>query len=133
MSALVLVPVGQAQTLAPPSPPQNVEVVAADGGTQVTWEAPLFNGGSDSITYRVYRDSALVADGLDAMSFLDTSITASATATSYTVTAVNEVGESAHSGGQCIGDNIPPIAPGNCVALAIALAIWVVGQVPPSV
>lgn len=133
-SSLLLVPTGQAQALAPPSPPQDVEVAATADGVQVTWAAPLFTGGSTSITYRVYRDSALLADQLTTTSFLDESLasaSASAATYSYTVTAVNEKGESAHSGGNCIDlSTVPPgVAPGNCVVLVIELVFWVIDQV----
>lgn len=99
------------------------------GGIEVTWSVPLFTGGSDSVTYRVYRDSSLLADGLATTSFIDSSFTTSAGTTSYTVTAVNEAGESARSGGVCISSDVPPnVAPGNCIEFVIGLAFWVLEQ-----
>lgn len=132
VSSLVFVPTGQAVPLTPPSPPQDVQVASTADGVEVTWEAPLFNGGSNSITYRVYRNSALLADGLATTSFVDTSLggaSASATTYSYTVTAMNEKGESAHSGGVCVDTSIPPsVFPSNCVNMALGLAMWAVGE-----
>lgn len=133
VSSLVFVPTGQAVPLTPPSPPQDVQVASTADGVEVTWEAPLFDGGSDSITYRVYRNSALLADGLATTSFLDTSIggaSASATTYSYTVTAMNEKGESAHSGGLCLSNEMPPqVSPSNCVGFVLDLTFWAIGVV----
>jgi hypothetical protein len=131
ISSLVLVPGGQAQALTPPSPPQDVEAAAVSGGIEVTWSPPVFMGGADSVTYRVYRDSSLVADGLDTTSFIDSSFTTSAGTTTYTVTAVNEVGESVRSGGPCVVLNTPPdVSPSNCVDLVISLVFWILEQTP---
>lgn len=126
-----------AEALVPPSPPMNVEVEETAEGATITWDAPAFDGGSDQLTYRVYRDDTLIAEDLTTTSYLDVAVggaaeSASVTAVHYTVTAVNEAGESAHSvGGTCIMVEGPEVNPWACIDLVIDTAKWVVGQLPP--
>lgn len=73
-------------------PDQVTNVVAVAGDTQVslTWDVPNNNG--EAITsYRVYRDTVLVGSPTTA-AFVDTGLT-NGTSYSYTVSAVNSVGE----------------------------------------
>src|SRR5687767_8326703 len=125
MSALVILTVlvvatgGQAQLpegpLLPPSPPENVRGTVITDGVLIAWDRPAFDGGSPALTYRVYRDSTLLADGLSTTTYVDETISmaAAGAAAQYTVTAVNAAGESAHGGGPCTVINPPGVDPGN--------------------
>lgn len=116
--------------MVPPSPPMNVETTANGADVTVTWDAPVFYGGASSVTYRVYRGDALIADDLTSTVFVDTaSMTTSAAATTYAVTAVNEAGESMRQGGACIQPDGPAVDPWACVGLVVDTVFWIVGVV----
>lgn len=117
-----------AEPLTAPSPPMNVVVTMTASGVEVTWEAPVYSGGGD-VTYRVYRESTLVADALTSTTYLDDAASMSAATSSYTVTAVNEAGESAHMG-TCVNLDPPGVVPESCVGLVVDLAIWVIENLP---
>lgn len=114
-----------------PAAPGNVQTTALPTGTQVSWDRPLYDGGGVSLTYNVYRGSTLVASGLSATSYLDPAGATAAAASTYSVTAVNEVGESWHSGGHCVDPTLvpPEVDPWTCVGFAIDVVLWVVGQI----
>lgn len=75
-----------------PDAPTNL-IATANGETEIdlTW-----NTVANADTYNVYRDSVQIITGLTSPSYNNTGLT-SGTNYSYEVTAVNEVGESAHS------------------------------------
>lgn len=128
--ACLLVPTGLAQQevpILPPSPPMNVQVEQTENGTLVTWDPPVFNGGSDDISYRVYRDDVLLADDVEELEFLDASIgTMSATVSyKYDVTAVNEAGES-FIPGYCITLDPFAVHIPSCQAVVEGIVLWVV-------
>lgn len=119
--------------MVPPSPPMNVEATSDGDEVTVTWDPPLFMGGASSVTYRVYKGDSLIATDLTATEFVDTvggAASASAASTSYSVTAVNDAGESMHDEGQCLDSDLG-ISPGNCVTLVLDTVWWVIGQLPP--
>ena len=96
LTFVTTVPLATAQVpvAAPPTPPQDVQVTAADSGTQLSWSAPLSDGGSPSLGYRVYQGDVLLAE-VTTTTYVDTSIgAAAASSQTYFVTAFNAVGES---------------------------------------
>ena len=80
-----------------PSAPRSLKGTKVAGGIQLTWLAPSSNGGSEILSYRVYRTGgpATVTFNVPAsqLSLLDTSV-APKTWYAYVVSAVNAVGES---------------------------------------
>ena len=73
---LLLAPAASASVLldppmVPPTPPMNVAVTEDSSGVTITWDPPLFDGGASSVTYRVYKDSSLIADQLSSTSYTD--------------------------------------------------------------
>jgi len=128
--ALLTAPGASAQALVPPSAPQNVQATSVSGGVEVTWDAPLFDGGASApLSYNVYRGSSLLASGLTSTSFVDSALTTAASST-YTVTAVNEAGESMHGGGPCLMSGYPFVDAFNCADLVVAVVLWAVAQIP---
>ncbi len=86
-----------------PSAPQNLQAVAGNGQVTLSWSAPVSDGGSPLIEYRVYRSTtsgsgyvlvASVADGVT--TYTDDSVSNGVTYY-YVVRAVNALGESANS------------------------------------
>lgn len=102
-----------------PDAPVGVAVATGPGPVGealVTWSAGA-DGGSAITGFNVYRDGALVGSTDAATtSFVDTGLTP-LHAYSYTVTATNVAGESAHSGAAC-GMASPWIAELGCFSLA---------------
>ena len=133
MFVLLAVPAASASVLlnppmVPPSPPMDVHASTGTDGVTITWQAPLSTGGASDVTYRVYKDSALIADGLTSTVYVDSLASgASATQSSYQVTAVNEAGE---SGQACVCASLSPpnVDPVSCAGNAIALVWWVISQ-----
>ena len=133
---LLLAPAASASVLldppmVPPTPPMNVAVTEDSSGVTITWDPPLFDGGASSVTYRVYKDSSLIADQLASTSYTDQLPPgeSAATSTNYYVTAVNDAGESAQAGGSCVTVEGPAVDPTACIDVAWALIWWVVDQV----
>lgn len=115
--------------MVPPSPPMNVHVSEGTDGVTITWDAPLSNGGASEVTYRVYKDSSLIADGVTTTAYVDSLPPGdSAAQTSYQVTAVNDAGESMQANGECLVLGPPFIDVGNCGAFAWYVVNWVLDQ-----
>lgn len=112
----------------------NVQETSGSDTVTISWDPPVFMGGASSVTYRVYKDDAVIADGLTTTSYivhLPVGMSA-AVAANYYVSAQNDAGESLKvGGGPCIDLEHVIVDPGNCVALAWAAIWWVVGQIPP--
>ena len=97
-----------------PDAPQNL-VATATGPYSIalTWKAV-----DGAIRYKIYRDSNLIASYVNNPSYSSEGLTQSTTYC-YTVVAVNENGESAHSNEDCATTDLAiPTAPQNVVAEA---------------
>jgi hypothetical protein len=88
-------------------------------------------GGASSVTYRVYKDDSMIADGLSTTTYTDQLPLGQAAAVyaSYHVTAVNDAGESAQAGDTCVDLSQPSVDPVGCVGAAWAFVWWLIGQV----
>jgi|GEM_PF-2007347 len=87
--------------LTPPSAPQNLQAIAGNELTLLTWQAPASNGESTITNYNIYRGTApggetLVATAGNVLSYTDTSL-ANGQIYYYKVSAVNGVGEGMQS------------------------------------
>ncbi len=86
-----------------PEPPQNIMATPDKGFINVTWDAPLSDGGDEIIEYRIYRGissdniSLLNSTGGSIRSYNDTTIS-EREIYYYFITAVNSIGESYHGG-----------------------------------
>jgi subtilisin len=83
-----------------PSEPQNLAATVAKRRVDLSWSAPLTDGGSAITSYRIYRGTTsggevFVAQATS-LTYRDSAVT-SRTRYYYRVTAVNAVGESAYS------------------------------------
>ena len=135
-AAMMLVPSVAAEVqldpaLVPPSPPMNVGSTSGSDSVTITWDAPLFMGGASSVTYRVYKDSTMIADGLTSTSYVDHLPLgmSAAVASSYTVSAVNDAGESMQAG-SCVHLDPAGVDPADCEAEAWNVIWWVLGLIP---
>jgi titin len=91
---------GQAMALGPPALPIDIVVTAGDGQVDLTWSAPLMNGGREITGYTILRadpefDNPVVVAQLEALetSYVDDKVENGVEYT-YKVTALNEIGES---------------------------------------
>jgi hypothetical protein len=134
LSVLAVLPSASAFYSTAPLAPQNVTWHATDDGVEVTWDAPLYDGGDPILFYRVYRDGQLIADQVQDELYLDTEglesqESSSATASTYAVTAVNSVGESFNDGaaGACVDTN--GVSVPDCADTVTSFVFWVLDQV----
>jgi hypothetical protein len=84
-----------------PSAPQNFKATAGNAQVALTWSAPLNNGASAILNYRIYRRTASTSTTLlttlgNVLSYNDSAV-ANGQTYYYTVTAVNSAGESPKS------------------------------------
>ncbi len=80
-----------------PGAPQNIKVAVGRDYVNLTWTAPRDNGGANITMYRIYRDGLLIANvSANQTWFNDTHVKENVNYTYY-VTAVNAMGEGAHS------------------------------------
>ncbi|MGA1873181.1 MAG: fibronectin type III domain-containing protein [Thermoplasmatota archaeon] len=95
-------PSNEAQTVAlgPPGAPTDISYLVGDGFVEISWAAPVSNGGSAISGYIVYRsdpelENLLIAAelGVDATSYRDEDVT-NGESYIYTVNSANEIGES---------------------------------------
>ena len=88
--------------------------VAGEHGTPLSYttEAPYYYtpGGNPTALYNIYRDGALISASIQATSFTDTGL-APETTYCYTVTAVQDDEESAHSNQACATTLVDPLEP----------------------
>ena len=83
-----------------PDAPTNVVKVLADAGQiQISWQAPIIDGGSSVINYHVYMDGVVVtpAEGTSGLTHWTESAVNSGQTHDFTVSAVNSRGEGAQS------------------------------------
>ncbi len=123
----------QAPVAAPPTPPQDVHVTATEDGTQLSWGAPLSDGGSPILGYRVYQGEALLAEVTTTWYEVPSVGAAATTSQTYFVTAFNEAGESAtgFDGQNCASVFPLFVHPDECVWVVVDIVLWVLGQVTP--
>ncbi len=78
----------------PPKQPRNLQVRRGDGYVNLSWEVPVWDGGSLITEYRVYRNGSLLASVYSShLWYNDTTVNVAVNYTYYVV-AVNGVGES---------------------------------------
>lgn len=82
----------------PPSDPVNVDIDAEHDRITITWDPPVYGGGSPVTEYRIYRDSFLRADPYDVVDgdtreYVDRDVE-SREWYRYRISAVNNYGES---------------------------------------
>ncbi|MFW3145291.1 MAG: fibronectin type III domain-containing protein [Thermoplasmatota archaeon] len=86
-------------TFTPPDPPTNLRLEFASNQVMITWDAPLKQGGSPVVEYRIYRRvedgewSRISTAGHLERKHIDADL-ANLTTYSYRLTAVNAIGES---------------------------------------
>jgi parallel beta-helix repeat protein len=81
-----------------PSEPQNLGESSGSGYVNLTWTAPVSDGGSAIIGYNIYRDGSFLTFVSGQLWYNDTTVTNGVTY-DYNVTAVNGVGEGPNSTG----------------------------------
>jgi hypothetical protein len=95
-------PIANAQRATAPGAPRTPAAATGPKGITLTWAAPTSNGGSAVTAYRVFRgtssgtESFLVSVGGTTLTYLDKGLTKK-TKYFYWITAVNLLGEGAHS------------------------------------
>ncbi len=103
----------QAKPIAVPGAPENLYAESGNGYVNLTWNAPLDDGGSAITEYRIYRDGVLIATvGANRLYYNDTNVVNGVRYTYY-VTAVNGVGESKPSNEASATPMTVPSAPTN--------------------
>ena len=110
-------------TITVPLPPQNLQAKAGNGYVNLTWSAPLDDGGSHITGYRIYRNGVLIATvPANQFWYKDSNVVNGQTYTYY-VTAVNSVGESDKSNEvqATPGGAIPEFPAMNLIALLFPL------------
>lgn len=80
-----------------PDAPQNLDARVGNEYVNLTWEAPLFNGGAPIQGYRVYRNGTLIANVSSGQLWYNDSGLVNGVLYSYYVTAVNLGGEGSRS------------------------------------
>lgn len=94
--------VATAQRGTAPSAPRSPTATVGPKGITLTWQAPATNGGAAVTAYRIYRSTAsgtesfLVSVGASTLTYLDRAVTRKVRYF-YWITAVNVLGEGAHS------------------------------------
>ena len=80
-----------------PSAPQNLTATGGDGQVVLAWESPAGSGGSDIISYQIYRDGLSIESvGGEVLTYMDGGLL-NGTEYTYRVTAFNATGEGAES------------------------------------
>jgi len=107
----------------PPGAPASLTAATGNGLVKLTWTAPSNTGGSAVTGYRVYRsetpggEKRLLASLGTVLTWSDTSGVLRKTY-SYSVTAVNAMGEGASTVEVTSASSVPPSAPTNVAATA---------------
>ncbi|MGC8981680.1 MAG: fibronectin type III domain-containing protein, partial [Minisyncoccia bacterium] len=118
-----------------PDPPRNLTATPGDQKVTLNWQAPINDGGSAILYYKIYRGGSFVASTTN-LTYTDTGLT-NETKYCYYVTAVNSIGESSQSNTACATPrgNLPN-PPTNLTATPglnkISLS-WTAPSQPPTV
>ncbi len=83
------------ETAVEPSAPRDMEAILTEDGVRLSWVIPEDDGGETITGYQIYRDSEEIVE-VEVTEYVDTDVVVENTYT-YSVTAVNTVGESPHS------------------------------------
>jgi hypothetical protein len=129
----------QAGTQAPPMAPRSLAGQGGDSAAYLSWLPPTSDGGSTVKSYRVYRKTAVgtpkSVGRSNALAFTDTSAVDGTTYT-YTVAALNNIGEGPPSGPTIVtpqhGVVTPPGAPTGLASTSLPGAIQLSWSPPPS-
>src|SRR5439155_994196 len=125
---------GIASSIAPPSPPQNLQAIAGSFNITLTWQPPSNNGGASITGYKVYRSTSSGAEvGYvtigNVTSFTNTGLTGGTTYF-YKVAAVNSLGTSLLSNEASAMPPTVPSAPQNLQATAGPLTVALTWDAP---
>ena len=125
---------GIASSIAPPSPPQNLQATAGSFNITLTWQPPSNNGGASITGYKVYRSTSSGAEvGYvtigNVTSFTNTGLTGGTTYF-YKVSAVNTLGTSLLSNEASATPPTVPSAPQNLQATAGPLTVALTWDAP---
>ncbi len=109
-----------------PDAPVNLVAISGDGYVNLTWELPAYNGGAEIVKFLIYRNGTLIANvSSSQLWYNDTSVTNGITYT-YTVSAVNSIGESDKSDEvqATSGTAVPELGPLFGISLGILVAVY---------
>ncbi len=108
-----------------PTSPRSLVAVAGISFVNLSWSAPIGNGSSDIISYRIYRNGSLIATvpGTQ-LWYNDTNVTPGITY-AYHVTALNSLGEGSESEAVYAtpGSEVPELGEVALVSLAVLAAV----------
>ena len=111
-----------------PGVPTGLTAERGDGLVELTWSAPLDDGGSDVLRYNVYRDGTLIGTSFGT-AYNDTGLS-NGVIYEYAVSAVNSAGEGPGSLVQLVMPQAVPDAPAGLLAEAGELQIALTWSVP---
>ncbi len=118
-----------------PSAPLGLSASVGNGSITISWKEPASNGGSDVLSYHVWRSSngmsSIIADLGDSTTFNDGSVVPG-TFYNYSLTASNLIGTSVPAGPLGAFAVVTPSAPSGLVVSQVAASILVSWNVPAS-
>jgi prepilin-type N-terminal cleavage/methylation domain-containing protein len=121
----------------PPSPPQNLKATPGNQQVTLTWQAPVSDGGSTLLGYKIYRGTTYLGATTN-LTYTDSGLT-NGIQYCYYVSAYNAIGDSDKAGPACAtpqSTGNPPNPPTNLSATPglnkISLS-WTAPSQPPTV